>query len=82
MNPESTIVIMDPPRRGLDKAALKALIAYRPMDIIYISCAADTMARDIRQLVDAGYQHCTSQLFDMFPRTVYFETVTHLSRKK
>ena len=73
-----TTVIADPPRRGLDKEIVQRLVSTKPAGIIYISCAADTMARDIKQLKAAGYSVRSARLFDMFPRTPYFESVTWL----
>jgi len=80
--PEKTTVITDPPRRGLDKDVVERLVAARPGGIIYVSCAADTMARDIRQLKEAGYSVKSARLFDMFPRTPYFESVALIKRDK
>jgi 23S rRNA (uracil1939-C5)-methyltransferase len=80
-NPGKSTVIVDPPRRGLDKQVLERLGAMGPADIIYVSCAADTMARDVRQLREAGYLVKNARLFDMFPRTPYFESVTWLQKR-
>lgn len=80
--PEKTTVITDPPRRGLDKEVVDRLVAARPAAIVYVSCAADTMARDIRQMRAAGYSVKSARLFDMFPRTPYFESVALLKRDK
>ncbi|MDD4869719.1 MAG: class I SAM-dependent RNA methyltransferase [Kiritimatiellae bacterium] len=73
-----TTVIVDPPRRGLEKQVVERLATMQPAGIIYISCAADTMARDVKQLKTAGYSVRSTRLFDMFPRTSYFESVTWL----
>ncbi len=48
--------------------------------LVYISCAADTLARDIKQLGQSGFRIASTQLFDMFPRTPFFESVTVLER--
>lgn len=73
-----TTVIVDPPRKGLEKEVVQRLVAAKPAGIIYVSCAADTMARDVKQLKAAGYSVRSARLFDMFPRTPYFESVTWL----
>ena len=78
--PGKTMVIADPPRRGLDKEVVERIIAAQPRSLIYVSCAADTMARDVKQLGAAGYSVRSARLFDMFPRTPYFESVTWLVR--
>jgi tRNA/tmRNA/rRNA uracil-C5-methylase (TrmA/RlmC/RlmD family) len=73
-----TLVIADPPRRGLDKQAVHAICKLKPRDVIYVSCAPDTLARDVALFAQAGYVLESSRLFDMFPRTPYFESITCL----
>jgi len=73
-----TMVIVDPPREGLDKELVDALVAKSPATIAYVSCAADTLARDLKAFVAAGYEVAQCQLIDMFPRTPHFESVTLL----
>jgi 23S rRNA (uracil1939-C5)-methyltransferase len=80
MQPGKMAVIVDPPRIGLEKEVVAQLVAAKPADIIYVSCAPDTLARDIKLLVKGGYRVVSSQLLDMFPRTPYFESLTHLYR--
>jgi len=77
---KETLLILDPPRTGLDKLVTEALVAAPPRELIYVSCAPDTLARDLAQLVTAGYEIKQVQLFDMFPRTACFETVVHAIR--
>jgi tRNA/tmRNA/rRNA uracil-C5-methylase (TrmA/RlmC/RlmD family) len=79
IDPAGAILIVDPPRTGLDKTVVELITRYRPSEIVYVSCAADTMARDVRGLTAAGYRVVSSQLFDMFPRTAYFESLTRLA---
>ncbi len=73
-----TTVIVDPPRTGLGRPMVRELAVLAPARILYISCAADTMARDIGWLREAGYTIRQSRLFDMFPRTPHFESLTEL----
>ncbi len=77
-----TTVILDPPRRGLEKNVTDIICRHKPAEIIYISCAADTMARDVKQLSAGGYQVLDTAMVDMFPRTPHFESITrlHLTR--
>ncbi len=75
----STTVIVDPPRTGLGRAMIGELTKLAPTRILYISCAADTMARDASWLKESGFTVKQSQLFDMFPRTPHFESLTVLS---
>ncbi len=75
------MVIVDPPRQGLEKEFLAALTAAQPSTLVYVSCAPDTLARDLKELVAGGYEVTECQLFDMFPRTSHFESVTVLKHK-
>lgn len=72
---DATTLILDPPRKGLDEGVVTAIGAERPANVIYVSCAADTLARDTAALGQQGYRLVNARLFDMFPRTPYFETV-------
>ncbi len=74
-----TAVIADPPRRGLDRAVREVLCDLKPAHLFYVSCAADTLARDLVALQEAGYAVRDVTLFDMFPRTPYFETLVWLT---
>jgi len=76
---KGTAIILDPPRAGLTKRVIDILGVKKPCDIIYVSCAADTMARDVKFLTSYGYKLVDTGLVDMFPRTAYFESITHLS---
>ena len=80
VDPESVTLIVDPPRRGLDAAVLDVIAQTPPANLIYVSCAADTLARDLAAITKVGYHVETVQLFDMFPRTALFETLAVLRR--
>jgi len=75
MDPDA--VLVDPPRRGLSERLIDALKAWRLPHIIYISCAPDTLARDLRRL-GSCYKVAHCRLYDMFPATGHFETLTQL----
>lgn len=69
-------VVVDPPRDGLEPEVRSLLARLRPGRLLYISCAPDTLARDIRFLVEeGGFRVRSAQLFDLFPRTAHFETL-------
>jgi len=74
------IIVVDPPRKGCDKALLETIIATKPQKIIYVSCDSATMARDVKHLCDGGYQLQKVRPVDMFPMTVSVESVACLSR--
>jgi len=74
------LVLVNPPRRGIGPALCDYLSAMRPAFIVYSSCNAETMARDMTLLPD--YQLERVQLFDMFPHTAHYEVLTLLIRRK
>lgn len=73
------IVIVDPPRSGLDNKTKEYLKTINPKKIIYVSCDPVTLARDIKELTN--YELKEVELFNMFPRTYHVETVSVLYRK-
>jgi tRNA/tmRNA/rRNA uracil-C5-methylase (TrmA/RlmC/RlmD family) len=68
-------VIVDPPRTGMSRDALDAIVRLEPRRLIYVSCDPPTMARDARRLLDAGYRLLSLKGFDLFPNTPHVETV-------
>lgn len=73
------LVLVNPPRRGIGKPLCDFLSRMAPRFIVYSSCNAQTMAKDIHQL--PGYRIERVQLFDMFPHTAHYEVLTLLSRQ-
>lgn len=70
------LVLVNPPRRGIGEALCDYLSQMAPQFIIYSSCNAQTMAKDIASL--ANYRIARVQLFDMFPHTAHYEVLTLL----
>jgi 23S rRNA (uracil1939-C5)-methyltransferase len=72
------VILVDPPRSGIELAALKAISAMRAPLLIYVSCDPATLARDLRFLLAEGYrlEHVTP--FDMFPQTYHTESISTL----
>ncbi|NLV91664.1 MAG: 23S rRNA (uracil(1939)-C(5))-methyltransferase RlmD [Firmicutes bacterium] len=77
---EPDVVILDPPRRGVDTRALDALVAAKVPRIVYVSCNPSSLARDLGYLHSHGYQVLQVQPVDMFPHTAHVECVTLMSR--
>ncbi|MDR0351655.1 MAG: class I SAM-dependent RNA methyltransferase [Puniceicoccales bacterium] len=71
-------VILDPPRRGCDRGFISQLAAFRPKNIVYVSCAPDSQARDVHLLLQEGYVIVEVQPFDLFPQTRHIENVVLL----
>ena len=74
------VIVVDPPRKGLDPAVIKAMAAAEPRRIVYVSCNVATLARDAALLRDAGYATERVQPVDMFCWTSGVETVALLSK--
>jgi 23S rRNA (uracil747-C5)-methyltransferase len=73
------LVLVNPPRRGIGKALCDYLNQMAPGYILYSSCNAESMAKDIEMLPD--YRIERVQLFDMFPHTAHYEVLTLLVRQ-
>ena len=73
-----TVCVLDPPRKGCDRLFLSQLLSYAPRRIVYVSCRAETLARDLVVLAGAGYALRHVRPFDMFPQTRHIEAVATL----
>jgi 23S rRNA (uracil747-C5)-methyltransferase len=73
------LVLVNPPRRGIGQALCDYLSRMAPQTILYSSCNAQTMAKDLAAMPD--YRVERVQLFDMFPHTAHYEVLTLLSRR-
>ncbi|OOF55754.1 23S rRNA (uracil(747)-C(5))-methyltransferase [Rodentibacter genomosp. 2] len=72
------LVIVNPPRRGIGRELSEFLNQIRPHFILYSSCNAISMGKDLRYLTH--YKPIKIQLFDMFPHTAHYEVLTLLER--
>lgn len=70
------VVVVDPPRAGLARPTLDALVDLRPSCLAYVSCDPATLARDAKRLTRAGYRLRQVTPFDLFPQTFHIESVS------
>ncbi len=75
------LVVMDPPRAGVGREVCELLLRMQVPEIVYVSCDPTTLARDLRVMVDSGYNLAELHLVDLFPQTFHLETVAVLQRK-
>ena len=75
------LVIADPARTGLGPLAVSRLVATNAPRIVLVSCDPVAGARDLRLLIDAGYELGQVTVLDLFPHTPHIETVSVLQRK-
>ena len=76
------VVVVDPPRKGLNADTIEALSRFAPRRIVYVSCDPATLARDVALLKERGYALKNATAADLFPRCAHVETVVCLSRQK
>jgi len=72
------LLLLDPPRTGVENKVITGLLSLRPRQIVYVSCDPATLARDAKKLLAGGYSLDTVVAFDMFPQTHHVETVVRL----
>lgn len=71
-------VILDPPRSGAGAKVIGSIIKLAPKHIVYVACDPVSLARDLKQLLESGYQIKKLRAFDLFPHTHHLETVVSL----
>ncbi|HHV76760.1 MAG TPA: 23S rRNA (uracil(1939)-C(5))-methyltransferase RlmD [Syntrophothermus lipocalidus] len=74
------VAVVDPPRQGLNRGFLQALVTMSPARLVYVSCNPATLARDLGHLANQGYTINAVQPVDMFPQTGHVETVVLLKK--
>lgn len=76
------VVLVDPPRAGLEGAALDGLLRQQPRYLAYISCDPATFARDTRRLAAGDYQLQQVTPFDLFPQTYHIESLSLFEKRE
>ena len=74
------VVVVDPPRKGLNADAIEGICRMNPRKIVYISCDPATLARDVAIFKERGYHLLNAQAADLFPRCAHVETIVCLSK--
>ena len=74
-------MIVDPPRKGLSKDTIDAILKIAPKRLVYVSCDPATLARDVKIITENNYKLEKVQPCDMFPQTVHVETCVLLVRE-
>ncbi|MBD2387364.1 23S rRNA (uracil(1939)-C(5))-methyltransferase RlmD [Cylindrospermum sp. FACHB-282] len=73
------VVLLDPPRKGCDRAVIETLRKLKPSQIVYVSCKVATLARDLKLLCAEGlYKLTRVQPADFFPQTSHVEAAAFL----
>ena len=79
-NGHPDVIILDPPRAGVDEPVIDVILAAAPDRIVYVSCNPATQARDLA-LMDKQYKVVAVQPVDMFPHTHHVENVVKLVKR-
>ena len=72
------VVVVDPPRKGLNADTIEALARFAPRRIVYVSCDPATLARDVALLKERGYALKNAMAADLFPRCSHVESIVTL----
>lgn len=78
--PRIDLVVLNPPRKGVQREAMEAIRSLEAPKMVYVSCDPTTLARDLDKLVYEGYRLIRLKPFDMLPQTDEIETVALLEK--
>ncbi|WP_036730332.1 23S rRNA (uracil(1939)-C(5))-methyltransferase RlmD [Peptoniphilus mikwangii] len=78
---KADVIVLDPPREGINPKAIDKIISFRPEKFLYISCNPITFVRDLKIFLELGYEIIKLKALDQFPRTNHVETVALLERR-
>jgi len=81
LDPENTVVVFDPPRKGSTNELIGYIAERRFPRVVYVSCNPDTLARDCVIFKELGYQIGEVTPVDMFPRTGHVESLVCLQKQ-
>jgi 23S rRNA (uracil1939-C5)-methyltransferase len=78
--PEAKLILVDPPRKGMERELLEKIGLHGAKEFIYVSCDPSSLARDLKLLLAQGWHLKRIQALDMFPQTYHVESVSYLQR--
>ena len=78
---KADVVVVDPPRKGLNADTIEALARFAPRRIVYVSCDPATLARDVALLKERGYVLKNALAADLFPRCAHVESIVTMIRE-
>ena len=78
---KADVVVVDPPRKGLNADTIEALDRFAPRRIVYVSCDPATLARDVALLKERGYSLKNALAADLFPKTAHVESIVTMIRE-
>ena len=76
------VVVVDPPRKGLNADAIEAICRISPRRLVYVSCDPATLARDVALLKERGFAVQSAQAADLFPRCAHVESIVCMTREQ
>ena len=75
------VVVVDPPRKGLEESVVASIADMAPERVVYVSCDPGTLARDVKRFAGRGYVLRQAVAADLFPRTKHVETAALLTKE-
>jgi len=78
---KADVVVVDPPRKGLNADTIEALSRFAPRCIVYVSCDPATLSRDVALLKEQGYVLQNAMAADLFPKCAHVESIVCLTQK-
>ncbi|WP_455258584.1 23S rRNA (uracil(1939)-C(5))-methyltransferase RlmD, partial [Peptoniphilus asaccharolyticus] len=74
------VIVLDPPREGINPKAIDDIIDFSPKKFLYISCNPVTHARDLKRFVERGYEIVAMKALDQFPKTSHVEAIALIQK--
>lgn len=74
------VIVVDPPRKGLDPIVRESILKAQPNRLVYVSCHPGSLARDVKDFVEGGYTIASVQPVDMFPQSSHVESVVLMTK--